>query len=68
MRMEVLKCMLLLVTGFSKLAAPHIGPALSAAWQVRWAAIHRPINIDLQRCSSQLCWELPGRCWAGLGA
>ncbi len=34
-RMECLKCMMLLVTGFSRLAAPHIGPALAAAWQVR---------------------------------
>jgi len=33
--MECLKCMMLLVTGFSRLAAPHIGPALAAAWQVR---------------------------------
>lgn len=32
--MECARCMLLLVTGFSHLAAPHIGPALSAAWQV----------------------------------
>ena len=33
-RMECLRCMLLMVSGFSKLAAPHIGPALTAAWQV----------------------------------
>lgn len=31
--MECLKCLMLMVTGFSKLAAPHIGPALTAAWQ-----------------------------------
>ena len=33
-RMECLRCMLLMVSGFSRLAAPHIGPALTAAWQV----------------------------------
>ncbi|KAI3434732.1 hypothetical protein D9Q98_002793 [Chlorella vulgaris] len=34
LRMEALKCMMLMVTGFSKLCAPHIGSALTAAWQM----------------------------------
>lgn len=43
MHMECLRCMLLLVSGFSRLAAPHIGPALTAAWQVG------PLGCDIGR-------------------
>lgn len=44
--MECLRCLMLLITGFGRLAAPDIGPALTAAWQVRQgerarACLHR---------------------------
>ncbi|KAL4434017.1 hypothetical protein ABPG75_000458 [Micractinium tetrahymenae] len=43
--MECLRCMLLLVSGFSRLAAPHIGPALSAAWQMYTTSL--PLYYEL---------------------
>ncbi|PRW57646.1 importin-9 isoform X1 [Chlorella sorokiniana] len=44
-RMECLQCMLLMITGFSKLAGPHIGPALAAAWQMYCSSL--PLYYEL---------------------
>ncbi|KAL4441799.1 hypothetical protein ABPG77_003715 [Micractinium sp. CCAP 211/92] len=45
LHMECLRCMLLLVSSFSRLAAPHIGPALAAAWQMYTTSL--PLYCEL---------------------
>ncbi|PSC72945.1 importin-9 isoform X1 [Micractinium conductrix] len=49
--MECLRCLMLLITGFGRLAAPDIGPALTAAWQMYTNAL--PLFYELVICSDE---------------
>jgi hypothetical protein len=63
LRMAILKCMMLLVTGFSRLAAPHIGPALTAAWQVgRRRSARETTGLRPALCCVVCACQGPRRC------